>query len=178
MNASRWAVVAGGVVLALAGGVALGGAALSSPPAPPDPMGWVPVEPVGGVPARTGRDAARGAVLAELTAATAASGVTDGAPLPAPQGATTDCVADWMGTGPADGARLAAVEAELTRRGWRVTGRRGDPVPETRFGSGPWTLTVGNGGLLNTLSLLAERHDRPCDEAFRRDAATREPHHG
>ncbi|MEU8778600.1 hypothetical protein [Streptomyces sp. NPDC048606] len=177
MNVVRSALAAAGVVMAL-GAVVAFGTTLVSAPTPRDPMGWVPVESAVEVPARTGKDAARDVVLAELTAATAAAGVGGGAPDPVPQGATADCVASWTGVGSADEAGTAALEAALEQRGWRVTARREGPVPGTRLDSGPWSLELGNGGLLDTLSLLARRHDPACDEAYRRDAATRAPHEG
>ncbi|MDX2393468.1 hypothetical protein NJL88_26050 [Streptomyces sp. DK15] len=187
----RWktavAAAGSGVVACLAlGAVAVGSVGglgglgsltgLMDTPAP-DPLDFTPVPAAPDAPARTGPDPAHAKVLAELAAATAAVGLPRDTSMPPTDGAIADCVADWTSTGPADEAHLAALEAALAERGWRVTGRRGDPIPATRLTSGTWTLELSNGGLLDILSLTATRSTPTCDEAFRRDEATREPHH-
>ncbi|GGR94113.1 hypothetical protein Snoj_55280 [Streptomyces nojiriensis] len=137
--------------------------------------GWVR-EPAGAeVAARVGGDPSRGTVAAELAAAATAAGLTPGAPHPAEQGELADCIADWRGDGPADDGRLAALETALEERGWQVTARRGEPVGAVALKSGSWRLEFTNGGLVDTLSLVATRSGRTCEEAFRRAEATRGP---
>ncbi|MDX3532820.1 hypothetical protein PV721_00185 [Streptomyces sp. MB09-01] len=137
--------------------------------------GWIR-EPAGAkVPARGGGDPSRGTVAAELAAAATAAGLTPGAASPAEEGELADCIADWTGDGPADDGRLAALETALEERGWQVTARQGGPAPTVALTSGSWRLQFTNGGLLDTLSLVATRSGRTCDEAFRRAKATRGP---
>ncbi|MER6449525.1 hypothetical protein [Streptomyces venezuelae] len=163
------AAVAGGVVLGVGGAVLASGAEDGRD-------GWVR-EPAGvKVPARAGGDPSRGTVAAELAAAAGAAGLNPGAAPPPEEGELADCIADWWGDGPAEGGRLAALEAALGERGWRVTARRGEPVPAVALQSGSWRLEFTNGGLVDTLTLVATRSGRTCDEAFRRAEATRGPH--
>ncbi|WP_328790696.1 MULTISPECIES: hypothetical protein [unclassified Streptomyces] len=136
---------------------------------------WVR-EPAGAeVPARAGGDPARGTVAAELAAAAAAAGLAPGAPYPAEEGELADCIADWRGDGPAADDRLAALETALEERGWQVTARQGGPAAAVALKSGSWRLHFTNGGLIDTLSLVATRSGRTCEEAFRRAEATRGP---
>ncbi|MFF4419603.1 hypothetical protein ACFY04_02205 [Streptomyces sp. NPDC001549] len=167
-----WVAVAG--VAALAGVLGVGGAVLAS--AGEDGLdGWVR-EPAGAeVPARVGGDPSRGTVAAELAAAATAAGLTPGAAHPAEEGELADCIADWTGDGPADDGRLAALETALEERGWQVTARQGGPAPAVALKSGSWRLHFTNGGLVDTLSLVATRSGRTCEEAFRRAEATRGP---
>ncbi|MGW7439393.1 hypothetical protein [Streptomyces sp. NPDC054849] len=167
-----WTAAAG--VAALAGTLVAGGIVLAS--AEDDSgVGWVR-EPAGAkAPARAGKDPSRATVAAELAAAATAAGLTPGAAWPAEEGELADCIADWTGDGPADAGRLAALETALEERGWQVTARHGEPVPQVKLTSGSWRLRFTNGGLLDTLSLVATRSGRTCDEAFRRAEATRGP---
>ncbi|WP_327360311.1 hypothetical protein [Streptomyces sp. NBC_01296] len=137
--------------------------------------GWVREPGAAKGPARAGGDPSRGAVAAELAAAATAAGLTPGGATLAEQGELADCIADWSGDGPADETRLAALEAALVERGWRVTARHGEPVPAVALTSGSWRLEFTNGGLVETLCLVAKRSGRTCDEAFRRAEATRGP---
>ncbi|MFJ6793635.1 hypothetical protein [Streptomyces sp. NPDC091268] len=168
------AAAAGGAVLA--GALVTGGVVLArgqEERAGQD--GWVR-EPAGTrAPARAGGDPAQGTVAAELAAAAGAAGLTPGPASPAETGELADCIADWTGEGPADEGRLAALETALEERGWRVTARRGEPVPAVALSSGSWRLEFTNGGLLDTFSLVATRSGRTCEEAFRRAEATRGP---
>ncbi|MFF3089726.1 hypothetical protein ACFVRB_32500 [Streptomyces nojiriensis] len=125
--------------------------------------------------ARVGGDPSRGAVAAELAAAAAAAGLTPGAAQHAEEGELADCIADWTGDGPADDGRLAALETALEERGWQVTARQGGPAPAVALKSGSWRLRFSNGGLIDTLSLVATRSGRTCEEAFRRAEETRGP---
>ncbi|MCX5197029.1 hypothetical protein OOK31_24555 [Streptomyces sp. NBC_00249] len=140
--------------------------------------GLVPSEPagewvsVGEVSARAGADVPAGVVRDELGVVASGAGLAPGAGGPE-AGELVGCVADWTGNGPADAGQWAALEAGLTAKGWRVTARRGEPVPGTRLEEGPWTLEITNGGLLDTLSLYAHRSGARCEEAFRREAARR-----
>ncbi|WP_405830116.1 MULTISPECIES: hypothetical protein [unclassified Streptomyces] len=171
-SGAAWAAAAG--VAALAGVLAVGGALLA-PAEEGAGDGWIR-EPAGAkVPARAGGDPSRGTVAAELAAAAAAAGLTPGVASPAEEGELADCIADWTGDGPADDGRLAALETALEERGWQVTARQGDPVPAVALTSGSWRLRFTNGGLVDTLSLVATRSGRTCDEAFRRAEATRGP---
>ncbi|MGO4462233.1 hypothetical protein AB4039_33830 [Streptomyces sp. M-16] len=151
MGRTKWAAgVAVGVVGA---GVAVVGAVLWSTAGDNDDDGWFRVREIG--PADAGGHPSRPDVQAGLAAAAAAAGPTPGSPHPAQEGALTDCVADWTGSGAADATRWRTLEAALTERGWRVRSRRGEPAPETSLTSGSWNLVVTNGGLLDTLSLVA-----------------------
>ncbi|MFD3720804.1 hypothetical protein [Streptomyces sp. NPDC058674] len=167
-----WVAAAG--VVALAGALGAGGAVLASAEEDGGDE-WVR-EPAGAqAPARAGKDPSHGTVAAELAAAAAAAGLTPGAASPVEEGVLAGCIADWTGDGPADGARLAALETALEERGWRVTARLGEPAPAVALTSGSWRLRFTNGGLVDTLSLVATRSGRTCDEAFRRAEATRGP---
>ncbi|MGZ9930634.1 hypothetical protein ACXNSR_12130 [Streptomyces sp. NC-S4] len=136
---------------------------------------WVR-EPGGAeVVARVGGDPSRGTVEAELAAAAAAAGLTQGVAHAPEEGELADCIADWTGDGPADGGRLAALETALEERGWQVTARQRGPAATVALKSGSWRLQFTNGGLLDTLSLTATRSGRTCEEAFRRAEATRGP---
>lgn len=160
-------------VVALVGVLGVGGAVLAS--VEEDGLdGWAR-EPAGAeVPVRAGGDPSRGTVAAELAAAATAAGLTPGAAHPAEEGELADCIADWTGDGPADDGRLAALETALEERGWQVTARRG-PAGAVALKSGSWRLQFTNGGLVDTLSLVATRSGRTCEEAFRRAEATRGP---
>lgn len=137
--------------------------------------GWVR-EPVGAKdPTRVGGDPSCGTVAAEL-AATTAAGLTPGAASAAEEGELADCVADRTGDGLADDGGLAALGTALEERGRQVTARQGEPVPAVALRSGAWRLEFTSGGLVDTLSLVATRSGRTCDEAFRRAEATRGPH--
>ncbi|WP_327414017.1 hypothetical protein [Streptomyces sp. NBC_01233] len=174
-NGAAWAAAAG--VAALAGVLAVGGVVLASTEEDgwDGGDGWVR-EPAGAkAPARAGGDPSRGTVEAELAAAATAAGLPPGAASPTEEGELADCIAAWMGGGPADDGRLAALETALEERGWQVAARRGEPVPAVALTSGSWRLKFTNGGLVDTLSLVATRSGRTCDEAFRRDKATRGP---
>ncbi|MEU7727048.1 hypothetical protein AB0B78_17660 [Streptomyces sp. NPDC040724] len=161
-------------VAVLAGVLAVGGALLA-PDEESDGGGWIR-EPAGAeVPARAGGDPSRDTVAAELAAAATAAGLTPGAASPAEEGELADCIADWIGDGPADDGRLAALESALEERGWQVTGRQGEPAAAVSLTSGSWRLRFTNGGLVDTLSLVATRSGRTCDEAFRRARETRGP---
>ncbi|MBT2482321.1 hypothetical protein [Streptomyces sp. ISL-94] len=137
--------------------------------------GWVRELAGGKTPARAGGEPSRGTVAAELAAAATAAGLIPGAASPAAEGELADCIVDWTGDGPADDGRMAALETALEERGWQVTARHGEPVPAVALTSGSWRLEFTNGGLVDTLSLVATRSGRTCDEAFRRAAATRGP---
>lgn len=177
MSSSRGRTVgvAAAAVTALAGSLVIGGI-LRTPADATHRAGWVREPADGRAPARAGKDPSRGAVEAELAAAATAAGLTPGTASPAEEGDLADCLAHWSGNGPADDGRLAALESALGERGWHVTARRGEPVPAVALESGSWHLEFTNGGLLHNLSLTATRSGRTCDQAFRRAAATREPH--
>ncbi|MFJ3520555.1 hypothetical protein [Streptomyces sp. NPDC090131] len=137
--------------------------------------GWIREPASSKTALRAARDPSRAAVSAELAAAAAAAGIAAGPVHPSDGGGAADCIADWTGDGPADEARLAALEAALEERGWQVMARREGPVPEVALSSGPWRLELHNGGLLNTATLVARRITESCDEAFRREEETRGP---
>lgn len=167
-----WAAAAG--VAALAGTVVIGGVVLASAEEDTED-GWVREPAVAKAAARAGGDPSSGTVASELGAAATAAGLTPGTAPRAEEGELAGCIADWTGNGPADDGRLAALETALEERGWQVTARRGEPVPAVALTSGSWRLEFTNGGLVDTLSLVATRSGRTCDEAFRRAEATREP---
>lgn len=171
-RSARWAVVAVLATAAVAGGVAVMAAPAEEYPAAD---GWVREPAASKSALRAAGDPSRAAVSAELAAAAAAAGLAKGPVRPSDGGGTADCIADWLGDGPADEARLAALETALKERGWQVMARRRGPVPAVALISGSWRLELHNGGLLNTATLVARRSTEPCDEAFRREEATRGP---
>ncbi|MFD8293122.1 hypothetical protein ACFV2B_33505 [Streptomyces lavendulae] len=174
MGRTKWAAgVAAGAVGLVGAGVAVAGGLLWSTAGDDTDHGWFRVREIG--PAAAGGGPSRAEAQAGLADAAAAAGLTPGTPHPAQEGDLADCVADWTGSGPADPGRWRALEAALTERGWQVASRRRDPAPATSLKNGPWDLVVTNGGLLDTLSLVALSNTPPCDEAFRRDAETRGP---
>ncbi|MFD3675348.1 hypothetical protein [Streptomyces sp. NPDC058613] len=167
-----WAAVAGGA--ALAGTIVAGGVVLAS--AEEDlGDGWIR-EPAGAkTPALADRQPSQGEVMAELTAAATTAGLTSDTTSRAEEGELADCIAAWTGDGPAGDSHLIALETALNERGWQVTARRGEPVPAVALTSGSWRLEFTNGGLVDTLSLVATRSGRTCQDAFRRAEATRGP---
>ncbi|MFE2857633.1 hypothetical protein ACFXJO_41745 [Streptomyces lavendulae] len=174
MGGTKWAAgVAAGVVGLVGAGVAVAGGLLWSTGGDDTDHGWFRVREIG--PAAAGGGPSRAEAQAGLADAAAAAGLTPGTPRAAQEGDLADCVADWTGSGPADPGRWRALEAALTERGWQVASRRRDPAPATSLKNGPWDLVVTNGGLLDTLSLVALSNTPPCEEAFRRDAETRGP---
>lgn len=171
-----WGAVVGAVGVAVFAGVlGVGGALLGAGGEDGLDGSWVRESAGAEVVARAGGDPARGTVAAELAAAAAAAGLAPGAQYPAEEGELADCIADWTGDGPADDGRLAALETALEERGWQVTARQGGPAPAVALKSGSWRLEFTNGGLVDTLSLVATRSGRTCEEAFRRAEATRGP---
>lgn len=180
MGRTKWAAgVAAGAVGLVGAGVAVVGGLLWSTAGDDTDDGWFRVRELG--PADAGGGAphpsrpSRAEAQAGLADAAAAAGLTPGTPHPAQEGALADCVADWTGSGPADPSRWRSLEAALTERGWQVTSRRGAPAPSTSLKNGSWDLVVTNGGLLDTLSLVALSNTPPCEAAFQRDAETRGP---
>ncbi|MEV7591939.1 hypothetical protein AB0O42_16765 [Streptomyces sp. NPDC089922] len=170
---AQWVAAAAVVTTA----VVVGAVLMTAPPdAYPAADGWVREPGAPESAPRPSGDPSRAAVSAELTAAARTAGLTTGPVYPAAEAdGTADCLADWTGDGPADAARLAAVETALEERGWQVVARRGEPVPEVALHSGTWRLVLHNGGLLNTATLIARRTTDSCDEAFRRAEETRGP---
>ncbi|WP_371678714.1 hypothetical protein [Streptomyces sp. NBC_01276] len=175
MGRTKWAAgAAAGAVGLVGAGVAVVGGLLWSTAGDDTDDGWFRVREIGPADAGGGPSRpSRPEVQAGLAAAAAAAGLTPGTPHPAQEGSLTDCVADWTGSGPADATRWRTLEAALTERGWRVTSRRGGPAPGTSLENGSWNLVVTNGGLLDTLSLVALSATPPCEAAFRHDAETR-----
>ncbi|MFJ3928384.1 hypothetical protein [Streptomyces sp. NPDC090022] len=171
-HAVAWAAAAG--VAVLAGTLAVGGVVLAAPDEDVRD-GWVREPGATKAPARPGGDPSSGEVAAELAAAATAAGLTPDAVPVTEDRDVADCIASWTGDGPADDTRLAALEAALEDRGWQITARHGEPVPAVALTSGSWRLEFTNGGLLHTLSLVAKRSGRTCDEAFRRAEATMGP---
>ncbi|MFB6824435.1 hypothetical protein ACFCXA_22980 [Streptomyces virginiae] len=157
---------------AVAGGVAVIAAPAEEYPAAD---GWVREPAAPKSAPRAAGDPSQAVVSAELAAAAATAGLERGIVHPSDGGGTADCIADWVGDGPADEAQLAALETALKEHGWQVMARNPRPVPKVALISGTWRLELHNGGLLNTATLVATRSTEPCDEAFRREEETRGP---
>ncbi|MFE3766849.1 hypothetical protein ACFXPI_34415 [Streptomyces sp. NPDC059104] len=175
MGRTKWAAGAAAGAVGLGGaGVAVVCGLLWSTAGDDTDHGWFRVREIGPVAAGGGPShPSRAEAQAGLADAAAAAGLTPGTPHPAQEGDLADCVADWTGSGPADPGRWRTLEAALGERGWQVTSRRGGPAPATSLKNGPWDLVVTNGGLLNTLSLVALSTTPPCEAALRHDAETR-----
>ncbi|KOG53097.1 hypothetical protein ADK75_15335 [Streptomyces virginiae] len=173
---AKWALIA-----VLATGAVVGGVAFMTAPADEYPAGegWIREPAPSKAALRAAGDPSQAAVSAELAAAAAAAGIAAGPVHPSGGDedghGTADCIADWTGDGPADEARLAALETALEERGWQVVARRGSPFREVALSSGSWRLELHNGGLMNTATLVARRSTEPCEEAFRRAEETRGP---
>ncbi|MFJ4862900.1 hypothetical protein [Streptomyces sp. NPDC088748] len=173
---AKWVLIA-----VLATGAVVGGVAFMTAPADEYPAGegWIREPASSKAALRAAGDPSQAAVSAELAAAAAAAGIAAGPVHPSDGDGdgdgTADCIADWTGDGPADEARLAALETALEERGWQVVARRGSPFREVALSSGSWRLELHNGGLLDTATLVARRSTESCEEAFRRAEETRGP---
>ncbi|MET9609876.1 hypothetical protein ABZZ17_33230 [Streptomyces sp. NPDC006512] len=168
MRGIRWAGAAAAAIAAAAVAGCSAGATAAD--------GWVPERSATAkTPARAGGDPSRAAVTAELAAAATATGMPRGEVWPLAEGELADCLADWVGSGPADERQMAALEAALTERGWQVTARRGGAVPAVALTSGAWRLEVHDGGILQRLTMVATHSGQTCREALRRQEATRGP---